>query len=317
MLLNNLDRTAPAASTSNTTTTQTPAPGYVNQTYSQPPSAAPKKTAPQVYKFRYPLGIRILIYGMALGALIGLFSGVVDPVTSYCLPVTLVAVAGAWVVSMRVEIDASGVRFVQFFIRKELKWDDITSLRTGVQRYHLQLFGSGGKSLKVNSQLEGYDNILAIIRQRRPDLFSEGGKTFSDYRIFKKRLVKYLSIPIGLVVLILGVPALWAPTTNDRIGFIILIAIGLYLIIAPLFGVRRVQVDPQVLTLDWLFRNEEYRPHHIEAIHMETMRGRYGVAHNYVVIKPQDEKPIQLTDFTQDTDLLYGVLMNWWKSERK
>jgi hypothetical protein len=326
-------------------------PAHIDMPQPVPPQAAPPKTtAPvnppsstQVASFSYPLWMRLFLYGAAGVSLLFVLGGILEPSLFLCAPFSLLFLFGAWMVSVRVEVSNEGIRVVQLFAGGQMTWQDIARIKTNVMQRNLELQNRSGKKLKITSQVSGYPRIIEGLRQKRPDLFglstpsvqtvgqsetsqasyeftghagaAPGGTPFSGTRMFKKSFIRrYGSIILGLIILPIGIPGLWSSSTENLIGGLIIIAISLYLILASLFAVQEVTVEPGRLTIKTIFDEDQLRPDQITGIRMQTVRGRRGTANNLVVVQPADGKAVSLGGFDPGDEILYGTLTNWWQS---
>ena len=77
---------------------------------------------------------------------------------------------------------------------------------------------------------------------------------------------------------------------------------------------QRGQVEPNKLTVETLFEEKVFSAKEIREIKMDTVRGRYGRATNFVNILPLKGKNYPLQGFSEGDEIIYGVLMNWWSA---
>ncbi len=297
------------------------------------PAAAP---AAKVLKFHFPLWMRIILCGSAAGSVLFIPFAIMNPDMLMGVFIPLLFLYGAWMISVRVEVSNTGIRVAQLFGGGEIGWDEIARLESNTLKRRLTLFNKNGQKLHVTNQVSGYPQIIEILRQKRPDLFGMAAPAsyyasspytgmgqqvtpaFTGSKVFKKSFFKrYASVIIGIIVIPIGLPGLWNNSTENLIGGIIFMLVGLYLILAPFFSIHQIKVEPGQLTIEATFNEDQFRPDQIANISMKTARGRRGSATNFVALQTAEGKTISLLGFDGGEEILYGTLVNWWNSQRK
>src|SRR5215207_5042960 len=75
--------------------------------------------------------------------------------------------------SSKVEVNQAAIRTSALFGSHEIKWNEIAKVSSNPMRKKLELVSNQGKSVKVSTQVKGYPVLVELLRQKRPDLFSE------------------------------------------------------------------------------------------------------------------------------------------------
>lgn len=303
-------------------------------------SSKPLDDKPQV--FRYPLMMRILIYffvvvpgcGGLLIATQSLSTGM------FFLGIGLLMLVIVLFLSPKVEVRDSGIRVATVFSGNEVPWDGITKIKTNTMKRRLELFRKNGDVVKVSTQVSGYPQIVEILRKRRPDLFGSGQTasistsafesdnasmsntganptpTFAGDRIFKKSFLRQYGSFFYLIPACLVVTWLAYAGTQYRTAGTLSMLFCLVMMALPLFQVNTVKVEQKKLTIESLFEQKVFSAKEIREIKMQTARGRYGSATNFVNILPIKGKNYPLQGFSEGDEIIYGVLMNWWIAHR-
>jgi hypothetical protein len=101
-----------------------------------------------------------------------------------------------------------------------------------------------------------------------------------------------------------------------RIGAGVTVFFCLVMLVLPLFQVSAVKVAGNKLTIETLFEEKTFSAKEIGEIKMQTVRGRYGRATNYVNILPLKGKNYPLEGFSEGDEIIFGILTNWWNANR-
>jgi len=306
-----------------------------------PGTIAHKKEKPLIFTF--PLFWRIFMYAFpiffgCLGLLIA-YQNVMYSLPFLALALVLGLIAMAF--SPKVEITDSGIRAYGMLDTSEVRWNEISQMKSNAMSRKLELSKENGEIVKVSTQVSGYPRIVEIMRQKRPDLFSltaqapasglstgaqgtrvaehpftstnigttTGAKTFTK-SAFAQYGVIVLMIPLGLF----GIWALVA--TNEKFVGIAVILIGLFFMIMSLFNVNVLRLEPNKLITESFFAQKEYTASQIREITMKTVRSRHGIATNYVHVQCVEGGAIRIGGFTEGDELVYGVLVDWWNTYR-
>jgi len=321
-----------------------PAPAKIRPQTAPPTKASTKKEEKKLV-FKYPLVWRILLY-IFIGlfgcvGLAGLTQSLIGGLSILGFAVLiLVVVLGTF---PTVEVRNDGIRASGMFSSAETHWDEIVKLKSNGMKRRLELTKRNGEMVKVSTQVGGYPRIVEILQKRRPDLFGmtsspqtqtsafsssydnapsagynnfNATPSFTGIKIFKKSFFKqhgllFLIVPFCLF-------ALWTAYSSpeNRVGAILATVFCFIMIIIPFFQVSAVRVEPNKITIETLFEEKVLNAKGIRDIKMQTVRGRYGRATNFVNIIPVKGKNYPLQGFSDGDEIIYGVLINWWKANQ-
>jgi len=319
------------------------------------PQAAPqpkstsksRSTKPPVFK--YSIVTRIATYFFAaLFTCLGLFALLMSQdLTAMIVPCGLVLflVPVIWIISAEVEVSGKGIRTSRMFglTGSQVGWDEIARVKSNSMQRNLELITKKGNTVKVTSQVSGYPAIVETLRQKRPDLFgmapfssmqnhafaSEHGNSpstgygastaapaFSGTKTFKKSFFKQYGLYIIVIPFCLF--AVWVAFTDpeNRLGAGLAAAFCAIFIILPLFQISSVKVEPNKLTIESLFKEQEFSARQIREIKMQSVRGRYGRVTNFINIILAEGKQYPIQGFSEGDEIIYGFLMNWWNTYR-
>jgi hypothetical protein len=122
---------------------------------------------------RYSFVHQILVYLFILCAVVAGLSTVREPLVLAALSAFLLI--PLWFISAVIEIGDAGLRVFRLFglVRSRILWREIREWRPAFLGHGIRILGRTGKSLEVSSQIHGYPFILDILRQMRPDLFTD------------------------------------------------------------------------------------------------------------------------------------------------
>ena len=305
-----------------------------------------KKTSEKPLVFKYPLFWRIIMYVfVAVFGCVGLLMLTQDVLASLpFLGFAALKLVAALALSPTVEVNRKGIRASGMFSSAETGWDEITRMKSNAMKRRLELTKRNGEVVNVSTQVSGYPKIVEILQKRRPDLFGMApipqtqtsafssshddgayagygvaspapvAPAFKGTRTFKKSFFKqYGSYLIVLPLLFFAAyTALTQP--QNRIGAGIAVVFCLGMLVLPFFQVSAVKVEPGKLTVESLFEEKVFKANEIREIRMDTVRGKYGRATNFVNILPVRGKNYPLEGFSEGNEIIYGTLMNWWNA---
>ena len=232
-----------------------------------------------------------------------------------------------------VEVGDAGVRVFTFLADSSIRWEEIVRVRSGGQ---LELFRRKGGKVHVPKSMEGYLQIVEILRKRRPDLFQKqqahsiqadgsspshpdrsvktalgsGGSTAFRLGFLRKYGVYVYIIPVSILVVWMAV---FLP--QYRLSGMVSFAFCLAYMILPLFRVSGIRLEQDKLVLETMLDERSLDPNDIRHIALEQLHGRYGFAANQVKIVLYSGRRYNLAGFSDGEEIIYGHLMNWWKGE--
>jgi hypothetical protein len=122
---------------------------------------------------RYSFVHQILVYLFILCTAIAGLSTVREPLVLAALSALLLV--PLWFISAVIEIGDAGLRVFRLFglVRSRILWREIREWKPTFLGHGIRILSRTGKALEVSSQIHGYPFILDILRQMRPDLFTD------------------------------------------------------------------------------------------------------------------------------------------------
>jgi hypothetical protein len=304
-------------------------------------SSKPLDDKPQV--FRYPIVMRVLMYFfVVVPGCIGILVATQNFLTGmFFLGLGLIMLVTVLFLSPKVEIRDTGIRVVTVFSGDEVPWDGIAKIKSNAMKRRLELSKKNGDVVKISTQVSGYPQIVETIRKRRPDLFikdqisgtstsmfrsdnvpsmsytsASPTPTFAGDRTFRKSFLKQYGSYFYLIPACLVVTWLAYAEQQYRIAGLLSMLFCLVMMVLPLFQISAVKVEQKKLTIESLFEEKVFIAKEIREIKMQTVRGRYGRATNFVNIVPLKGKNYPLQGFSEGDEIIYGVLTNWWIAHR-
>jgi lipopolysaccharide export LptBFGC system permease protein LptF len=329
-----------------------PVPAKTLPQTSSPAKAPVKKTKEKPLVFKYPIVWRVLMYiFVAVFGCVGVLM-LIDKSTFFTglafLGFSALMLIVALVISPTVEVSDTGIRASGIFSSAETGWDEIVKMKSNAMKRRLELTKRNKQMVNVSTQVSGYPQIVEILRTKRPDLFgiapnpqaqtsafsssynntpstsyespsaAPSAPSFKGTRTFKRNFFRqYASYLLIIPLCLLAVSVVASdPDSQHKIGAGITVAVCIFAIFTPLFQVTTVKVTGNKLTVETLFEEKSFTAKEIREIKMQTVRGRYGTATNYVSIFPIKGKNYPLQGFSEGEEIIYGILTNWWNANR-
>jgi hypothetical protein len=310
------------------------------------PISAPEKLSPAAQKpmvFRYSTVWLVALYLFsAFFCCMGLLVASQNVVNS--LPTLVLALLfglSALSVSSKVEVSDTGIRTGTLLSSAEIRWNDIASIKPSSTKRRLELVSNTGESVKVSTQVKGYNMIVELLRQKRPDLFTAAGAApaqqsifparvdsspslsdsrpvsapaFTETRTFQKSFIKQYGLLFMLIPLVFLFAWLALASAEARTASIISAVVCVLFMLIPFLQVGSIKVEPNKITIETFFEQKELAASEIKEIKMQAVRGRYGRVTNFVHIVPIEGKKYPLGGFPEGEEVIYGYLMNWWNT---
>jgi hypothetical protein len=136
---------------------------------------------------------------------------------------------------------------------------------------------------------------------------------FTGSQTFKKSFFKqygrlFALLPMCLLFGWLGLVG----SAETTVAFLVTAAVCVLFMLPPLFQVSAITVEPDKLTVETFFEEKEFSAGQIKEIKMKSRRGSGGRVTNFVNIVPVKGKKYSVNGFSEDEEIIYGFLMNWW-----
>jgi len=307
------------------------------------PDSSSKLLDEDIMVFRYSPWMRNLMYFLVI---ISGFSSLVITPKSFIAGMFFVAI-GLLMLGIllfhfpNVEIRDSGIRVATAFSGNEVRWDGIVNIRPNVPKSRLEIYRKNGEVVKFSTHVDGYPQIVEILKKRRPDLFvanqmssistsklesgnasglrnsgATAAPTFAGDRIFKKSFLRQISSYVYLIPMCLLVSWLAFTKTEYDTALILSVIVWPVMLVLPLFQVNKVKIEQKRLTIESFFVQKVFSAKEIHEIKMQKVRELYGRSVNHVNILPNKGRNYSLMGFTEGDEIMYGVLTNWWLAHR-
>lgn len=190
-----------------------------------------------------------------------------------------------------------------------LTWRDISAIRPqrgGGEGVEL-LNGRSEAVVKVHGALAGYENLIELIPQMRPDLWDfQGERTFQKWGD-----IIFLAL-FALFFILLGI---FVGDMSAIVPKVIFFGIGAF-ILWLLWGTPyKIVVRPQEVELVSVQNRKRYTPTDIRNVTVERHRSRNRVS--YVpTLELHDGKKVYLGGFAGGAVNTYGTMLRWWERNR-
>jgi hypothetical protein len=223
----------------------------------------------------------------------------------------LMAVAGlAFIIVLfyatsSVRISDEGITTSRLLGSKSLRWSEVASVSTRgpALRLHNR---DGDLTLSIDSQLDGYKEILDIVFSRRPDLLDS-----SENNVMSRNwLNDLLFLGFGLFILAIAIFLFFMFDESDKLLSVIFLALGVYVIVGWFLSPKSLTLESKNLVMGYLFKEVSHSVDDINSISLEKRRTRNGYIY-FVQINLASGKKIKLPAFKQGAPLTYQILKKW------
>jgi hypothetical protein len=201
-------------------------------------------------------------------------------------------------------ISEAGISSKRLWITKSLGWGEIS--RVSGSGYGIKLHNyDGDVTVSPSSQLRGYEEVIEIIGQKRPDLFAS-----QEYQEMTRNW--WSAIWVAVVALgLLGFAALNFSESSDGwlMGFISAIT-GLVIVGFVVSSPQTLMLQGDTLVLRYLFHEKTYRAREILSIQMGHQSSRNGRTY-FVRLGLENGSSVRLSGMKVSVPILYLVLKEW------
>lgn len=136
------------------------------------PKSLPKK--PLV--FQMSLAVRLSLYFITVLVLVLSFAAIFSLKIGSFLVLFALFVGMcfiAWYYSWQIKVSEKGLIVDSLIKQARISWNEISEIKTGSSQRGMELIRKKGKPVKVTGAVSGYQTLVEILRQRRPDLFDD------------------------------------------------------------------------------------------------------------------------------------------------
>lgn len=228
-----------------------------------------------------------------------------DPFTS--LAAVLGFIIALFYVTSSVTISSDEVTTKGLLGSKSLRWSEIARISSFGETLQLHNYDEDQR-LSIDSQLDGYPDILNIIFSKRPDLLDGNDDTTMSI----SWLGAISTLGVSLAIIAIGVFQFLETRDVGRIFSLIFFVMGVSLILKWLLAPKSLTLEGKTLTVGYWFKERSHPASDIDYISLEKQRTKNGY-HYFAQINLISGKKIKLPAFKQGAQLTYQILKRWHK----
>jgi hypothetical protein len=253
--------------------------------------------------FRHSFGKVALMF---LSVLFFGFLAFINQIDYFLLAITgIVLVIVLLYATSSVKISSDEITTSRLLGSKSLRWSDIARVSTRGQALRLHNYDED-VILSVDSQLEGYKEILDILFSKRPDLFDE----HENAGMLNNWLVSVFFIGLGLLFIAASVFLFSMSPEPEKFFFLVLFALGILIIVTWFLSPKSLTLESNNLILGYLFKEVSYSADDINSIDLERKSSRNGYIY-FVRINLRSGKKVRPPLFKGGSALTYQILKRW------
>jgi hypothetical protein len=220
-----------------------------------------------------------------------------------------------YLITQKTIISEEGISTQTFLGENSLRWSEISRVSGKGYRIRLHNF-DGDVTVTLNSQLQGYEEVVEWIGIKRPDLFtpqeygemSHGASILTMLTILILILAGTL-IASGFLFLDRGLETVFPVVV---VTFIILAVFFVLFFLQP----RSVTLDGKSLVIKYLFKETTLLADEIASINLRYTQSRNGKNY-YVLVTRKDKKTVRISGLSPSLPIIYLVLKNWHAKNSK
>jgi len=179
-------------------------------------------------------------------------------------------------VTSKVKISENEIVTTRLLGTKSLSWVDISHV--SMQGQALRLHSSDDDVvLLIDSQLEGYAEILDIVFRKRPDLFDVGNNDVMSRGL----LGSIAALGSGLAMVCISVLFFYVAGKMETMSIIfaaVFFAIGIFIIANWFLSPQRILLENQTMVVSYLFREVSYTAGDIRSIALVKTKTRMDIS---------------------------------------
>jgi hypothetical protein len=204
-----------------------------------------------------------------------------------------------------VQVNNDGITASKMFITKSLRWIELDRVSTRGQTLRLHNRDED-VTLSLDSQLEGYSEILDMIFSKRPDLFDVG----EDDIMRRGLIASIFTIGFGLVMIGLSVFLFFEMPVSESFLALIFTVLGLSVIVSWCLAPQSIVLEDKALFVLYFFKEKSYSINDIASVSLEKTRTRNGYIY-FVQLNLKIGKPVKLPGFSKGSILTCQILKRW------
>ena len=136
----------------------------------------PKSLPKTPLVFQMSLAVRLSLYFITVLVLITSFVAIFNFKIGIFLLLFFIFIAMcliAWYYSWQIKVSEKGLIVDSLIKQARIGWNEISEIKAGSSQRGMELIRKKGKPVKVTGAVSGYQTLVEILRQRRPDLFDD------------------------------------------------------------------------------------------------------------------------------------------------
>ena len=136
----------------------------------------PKSLSKTPLVFQMSLAVRLSLYFITALVLVLSFAAIFSlKIGSFLVLFSLFVgmCFTAWYYSWQIKVSEKGLVVDSLIKQARIGWNEISEIKAGSSQRGMELIRKKGKPVKVTGAVSGYQTLVEILRQRRPDLFDD------------------------------------------------------------------------------------------------------------------------------------------------
>ncbi len=254
--------------------------------------------------FRHSFGKLALMF---LGVLfLGFLAFSIDQTDYFLFAITgIVLIAALFYATSSVKISNEEITTTRLLGSKSLRWPEIARVSMRGQALRLHNYDED-VILSIDSQLDGYKEILDVVFGKRPDLFDDRENTGMS----SSWLVNIFIVGLGLLIIAVSVFLFFASEEFEKVFSLIFFALGIFVLVNWFLSPKSLALESKNLIIGYLFKEVSHSADDINSISLERRSTRNGYIY-FVQINLKSGKKIKPPSFKQGSALTYQILKRW------
>jgi len=206
---------------------------------------------------------------------------------------------------LKTVITDDGISTWGVFGEKSLRWNEIG--RVSGRGNDIRLRNQGGDiTLSPSTELPGYEEIIELIGQKRPDLFAP-----SQNPVFKKSAEYAVLLPLT-ALLPIGIGAfIWLQADEfGAIPFLIFLVIGLAVLAFSFTAPQQARIEGGSLRIRHLLGERAFSAAEIQSVELAYWNSRNSKNY-YVHLKLSNQTAPKLFGLAPSMPIVYLILKQW------
>jgi hypothetical protein len=223
-----------------------------------------------IQTFRHSFGkVALMVLG---GGFIGLLAFTAGQLDYFLLAIAgILPVVALFYATSSVKISEAEITTTRLLGSKSLRWSEIARISTLSQSLRLHNYDDD-LVLFLDSQLDGYPDILNIVFSKRPDLLDR-----NDDRVMSMSWLAVISsLSAGLLIIAIAVFQFLATEDVGKIFSLVFLVAGLSIVVKWFLSPKRITLDNKDLIVGYWFKEVSCSAREISFVSLEKQRTRNG-----------------------------------------